>query len=491
MSPRKRSRSRGRHRGSRVNKPRSLSRKRSIERRREEAAKKRSRIHNRSQSCSPTRVEETVQKEELEELENIRSKLMAQINSGDSFVEEKHPENMEDGEISDSGDEEVQGIFTEKTGREPSKNADKDIRVEQNVDQEKCTDLRQKLKAKQDNRTVSESGGGGSDKENGGATEGEKKSKVREKIHLKKACLKEYSEEDIDNKLIPFKKRQFFELQYEEQKLKKQIERARSKSNTPVRTVSESSAHDVSDGKKSPIKLCLNLKDIVIEPPSSSSEETNVESVVLQEAPPTTSQQPVPNSDDNAVFAPPAPSPVKPVHSPSPVKQQATALDISHDLAMTDESESEPDSPIKRLSRSQFDSPLKRARSQLTASLLSPRLAPQGSPLDLSSPRMMPPTTPVGTKDPSSPLNISNILKSPMVAGVSLLSPHPSKNPDLSFSKAVTSTPSPATFLQKQVKDFPPLPPPSFLSPEKKTKKFKKRKLGRSSVASIENIVSK
>ena len=45
-----------------------------------------------------------------------------------------------------------------------------------------------------------------------------------------KAVLNDYSTDDIEHRLIPFKKRQFHELLHEEQKLKQQIEKSRSKS---------------------------------------------------------------------------------------------------------------------------------------------------------------------------------------------------------------------------------------------------------------------
>ena len=66
----------------------------------------------------------------------------------------------------------------------------------------------------------------------------------------KKAAV-EYSADELENKLIPFKKRQFHELQFEELKIRKQIERARSKSSTLVRSVSESSASDCSQNNSS------------------------------------------------------------------------------------------------------------------------------------------------------------------------------------------------------------------------------------------------
>ena len=115
-------------------------------------------------------------------------------------------------------------------------------------------------------------------------------------------------------KLIPFKKRQFNELQFEEIKLKKQIEAARSKSNTPRRLSDSSdnlrsspplvistspapeeeelmeddnaSSEDVSEDNKkaagemseeekkvSPLKL--SLRGVLMRQPSSSSNSTD------------------------------------------------------------------------------------------------------------------------------------------------------------------------------------------------------------------------
>jgi hypothetical protein len=81
-------------------------------------------------------------------------------------------------------------------------------------------------------------------------------------------ALHGYSRADIDNTLIPFKKRQFEDLQLEETRLKAAIERQRSAASTPVRRTSE---QEEPGRRVSPIKV--SLRDLVIEPPSSSSSE--------------------------------------------------------------------------------------------------------------------------------------------------------------------------------------------------------------------------
>merc|ERR1719341_894108 len=155
----------------------------------------------------------------LDSLEKIKQKLMGKMNLNEDLKPLKDTaDDFEDGEITDTEDEEVQDILKKKGG----------------------VDLRQKLLRK--SRPSSKTG---SDKEN--VVKKKLKSSTggrsQESIGIK-ACLKEYSADELENKLIPFKKRQFHELQFEELKIRKQIERARSKSSTPVRSVSESSASD-------------------------------------------------------------------------------------------------------------------------------------------------------------------------------------------------------------------------------------------------------
>merc|ERR1719431_2154445 len=300
-----------------------------------------------------------------------------------------------------------------------------------------------------------------------------KDGRITETIGIK-ACLKEYSAEDIENKLIPFKKRQFHELHIEELKIKKQIERARSKSNTPVRSVSESSASDFplnnsapnvststvvdtaivdnspiptkspvtrgrrvsrnnsrsdapcgqgagvlskdeTDKKVSPIKL--SLKGVVIERPSSSSCSSeafaeNVE-VILEKVEQSNQEENMRlGQDDNAVF-----------HTTPPKPNRTT--DVAKDLFLTDDSDIE-ESPVKV-----YKDP---------SSLISPFRKPEG-PLDLSSPKRtcLTPKTSARSCDPdiSSPQGISELLKSPLVNN-SILSPHVSSNSKVNF---VTSTP--------------------------------------------------
>jgi len=211
----KRSRSRGRNDG-----PRSLSKDR-LANRKHLPTSKLEQMSRKSQSLSPERLKESksvsksVKMEDnlsLASLEAMKQKLLGKISSQNSG-------DIEEGEISDSNDEEVQAIINSKDVELRSKSRSGGSPMKRNVlkDEDKKDSRAQRNKST-DNRIKSSIG--------------------------MKACLKEYTEDDIENKLIPFKKRQFHELQFEELKIKKQIERARSKSNTPVRSVSESSACD-------------------------------------------------------------------------------------------------------------------------------------------------------------------------------------------------------------------------------------------------------
>merc|ERR1711974_335516 len=168
--------------------------------------------------------------------------------------------------------------------------------------------------------------------------EGHNDMKAKEEEHSEEGMRPElllgFSTEDIDHKLIPFKKRQFKQLQFEEIQLKAQIA-ARSASSTPVRSLSESSTEEK---KVSPIKL--SLKDVVIEPPSSSSDlptsasssSDHLGSTSVLDSLPTPAAPAVPlppNTDDNATFP------------------QTLDNSLVSDLQMTDESEAEL-SPVKK-----------------------------------------------------------------------------------------------------------------------------------------------
>jgi len=557
-SPRKRSPSRdrgrtNRRRSSRTRKrsesrtrgrqPRSLSRNRSGERRRPSSRTRLEKLSRRSQSLSPERLKspeidlENIEIEDemsLDSLEKIKQKLMGKMNLNEDLKPLKDTaDDFEDGEITDTEDEEVQDILKKKGG----------------------VDLRQKLLRK--SRPSSKTG---SDKEN--VVKRKLKSSTggrsQESIGIK-ACLKEYSADELENKLIPFKKRQFHELQFEELKIRKQIERARSKSSTPVRSVSESSASDCpqnnsqgsstnylpdnpmvdlkmspmvdtmkspvvrdrrvsrsnsrsedmkspatrsrnvslceqketivynvdpvvspseSDRKVSPIKL--SLRGVVIERPSSSSSEANVESVeVILEKVENSSQEERMKlqQDDNAVF------PSMKSHT-TPTKPSKFSTDVSKDLFLTDDSDFE-ESPVKVFKQPSYISPFRR---------------PEG-PLDLSSPKRPPltPKTPLQpqTNDVSSPQGISDMLRSPLV-NHSILSPVTSTKltSKLNFSQAVTSTPSaPTTTSVTSNLKVPPTPAllqptqPSNLSSSNpvvkaqvKTKK-KRIRLGRSATS--------
>lgn len=185
---------------------------------------------------------------------------------------------------------------------------------------------------------------------------------------------------------------------------------------------------------RSPIKLCVNLKDIVIAPPSSSSEETNLE-MGLSVIPPNKTTEQRMHADDNAVF------------------DEKSLRDVSNDLFLTDDSEAEPESPIKR------------ARSNLTASIRKTTESLQNKP---SSTSISLPSKSEISPDPT-PSPVSCPKASSTVSSSS----------EVNFSTAVTSTPSPVIIEQNL-----PSKPPAFpsLSPLK-TKK-KKRVLGRSVTSS-------
>jgi len=446
---------------SKCKEPRSFSRNRSRERKQRQSSKARlKKMSRRSQSLSPGRLRSCSPELDLDSinvaddmslssLQKIKEKLMGKM----SLDEDLKPlievsKDIEEGEISDSEDEEV-----------------KDILVNRDV-----VDLRSKLQKKRNDRPKSKAE---SDKENEVlAKHVPKDGRIQDTIGIK-ACLKEYSAEDIENKLIPFKKRQFHELHIEELKIKKQIERARSKSNTPVRSVSESSASDFpsnnsaqncstssavdnslvdkspdsiespvtrgrrvsrsdaqnvhevckegSDKKVSPIKL--SLKGVVIERPSSSSSEAFAENVevILEKVEQSNQEENTRlGQDDNAVF-----------HTTPPKPSRTT--DVSKDLFLTDDSDFE-ESPVKV--------------NKDLSSFISPFRKPEG-PLDLSSPRRasLTPKTSARSRDPdiSSPQGISELLKSPLVNN-SILAPNTGfVSSKSNFGPAVTSTPCAST----------------------------------------------
>jgi len=186
----------------------------------------------------------------LDALEKIKEQLMGKMGLDDNLEPVRGKNDVEDGELSES---------------------DTEGETEREV---KIKDLRKKLISKIPNQDSKDS----SDE------------KVPDINNELKAVLHDYTTYDIEKKLIPFKKRQFDELQFEEKKLRKQIERARSKSNTP-RRMSDSSDQmksspplviaspnihqdddhedDFCPKRVSPLKL--SLRGVVISRPSSSS----------------------------------------------------------------------------------------------------------------------------------------------------------------------------------------------------------------------------
>jgi len=396
----------------------------------------------RSQSCSPERlVKNKVAKQgggsnldtlQDESLLKMKEHLLQQLNMEDD---------VEEGEISDSGDEEVNLIMT-------------------NVDisnRKSAPDLRNKLGNR--NEGVSEENvrsrsisGDGSDKENTSSKQIEKKDRLhceKKDDDNKDICgeaankkeeecvsnvsgtwrpdlLRGFSSEDIEHKLIPFKKRQFKELQFEEIKIKKQLERARSKSKTPVRSPPRSvgDSSSVSPGissasptlhvttesqarKVSPIKLCI--KDVVIERPSSSSSEAILEQVSVVDSRPPSQFSYV--EDDEATTT-------------------AAAIDISADLSLTDDSESEP-SPVKKALPHQESNAFRKPKIVMKKLQASHKQAEEN-------------------EDISSPEGISNLLRSSVASANSNLSTSSSSHPSVPSSSSSTNVKPPAKRKKKQ-----------------------------------------
>ena len=249
--------------------------------------------------------------------------------------------------------------------------------------------------------------------------------------------MQDYSVEDIDKKLIPFKKRQFNELQFEEIKLKKQIENARSKSNTP-RRLSDSSdtprssppliistspacpeedgelveeGEEVDDKKVSPLKL--SLRGVVIQQPSSSSSSADT---MAERVPVTSHTESALRHDDNAMF----PSNNKEVGEVQETPDK-NVLDISQDLTLTDDSDLET-------------SPVKRTRKPRVNHLTTPVAKAPKESLSFDSVKKLPLTPKENLNltskvDISSPKGISELLKSPLVSHSLLATSSPVSKP--------------------------------------------------------------
>ena len=216
-----------------------------------------------------------------------------------------------------------------------------------------------------------------------------------------KSCLRQYSVEDIDNKLIPFKRKQFDELQTEEAKLKQQLGRVESEQ---TNAGGEKVKGCQPDKKVAPLKL--SLRGVVVRAGSSSCSndtepvEENSGKVLAAAA----GEESGGGVDDNAVF----PSlPIQPSYQPSEVP------DVSKDLFLSDDSDV-----------CDGDSPVKKQQQQLITQ------EPPATPATVTVQEE--PT--VGKLDLTSPQGISSLLKSPFHARLVSLS-EISKKPDSSKQK--------------------------------------------------------
>ena len=266
-----------------------------------------------------------------------------------------------------------------------------------------------------------------------------------------KEVLQDYSSDEIEKKLIPLKKRQFNELQMEEQQLRVKIA-SRSKSNTPRRESecsdvmmksspplviaspiyeqdelnlkwddeedTEEEDKDVFDDKRvSPLKL--SLRGLEVRGSSSSgSGSSNSCSGTSNSGPGSSSSgfakipEIVTNpdsehrlQDDNAMFPSKADTQMPPV---TPVKRGAV-LDITNDLILTDDSDIEI-SPVKLKGRAAAAA---RKKQELSFTVL--KQLPL-TPKDNQAQKKV---------DEASPEGISTLLKSPIVSGPLLVTSTP------------------------------------------------------------------
>ena len=185
-----------------------------------------------------------------------------------------------------------------------------------------------------------------------------------------KSCLRQYSVEDIDNKLIPFKRKQFDELQTEEAKLKQQLGRVEMEQNIAG---GEKVKCWQPDKKVAPLKL--SLRGVVVRAGSSSCSndtepvEENSGKVLAAAA----VEESGGGVDDNAVF----PSlPIQPSYQPSEVP------DVSKDLFLSDDSDvCDGDSPVKKQQQQIAQEP------PTTPAAVTVREEPTVGKVDLTSPQ--------------------------------------------------------------------------------------------------------
>ena len=190
--------------------------------------------------------EPNYKKEKLEELDdddllNLRKELLKQMKAEDLEKLEAGEGNIEDGEISDNGEEEVDkspksasldprarlrrnsSASKKKDGGSDKENTKEAQQTEKNgrsfkrISQDEMEIQKDTYFKKRGAKTMDDPKKKGLD-ENGKKEEVQRKEEIEEV--MRPELLLGFSTEDIDHKLIPFKKRQFKQLQFEEIQLK-------------------------------------------------------------------------------------------------------------------------------------------------------------------------------------------------------------------------------------------------------------------------------
>ena len=203
-------------------------------------------LENERNGTSKRSHEPNYKKEKLEELDdddllNLRKELLKQMKAEDLEKLEAGEGNIEDGEISDSGEEEVDkspksasldprarlrrnsSASKKKDGGSDKENTKEAQQTEKNGRSFKR--ISQDEKEIQKDTSFKKRGAKNmDDPKKKGLDEDGKKEEVQRKEEIEEVMRPElllgFSTEDIDHKLIPFKKRQFKQLQFEEIQLK-------------------------------------------------------------------------------------------------------------------------------------------------------------------------------------------------------------------------------------------------------------------------------
>ena len=207
-------------------------RKRSLEKERNGTSKK---------SHEPNYKKEKLEELDDDDLLNLRKELLKQMKAEDLEKLEAGEGNIEDGEISDSGEEEVDKSpksasldprarlrrnssaskkkdgGSDKENTKEAQQSEKNGRSFKRISQDEKEIQKDTSFKKRGAKTMDDPKKKGLD-EDGKKDEEQRKEEIEEV--MRPELLLGFSTEDIDHKLIPFKKRQFKQLQFEEIQLK-------------------------------------------------------------------------------------------------------------------------------------------------------------------------------------------------------------------------------------------------------------------------------